>query len=298
MWSQTTGRRRSIAVGFLIRAVSVTVFVPFAVVWLVIELFVVSTIHSPCLPESSIPAGFEQVLIPTMDGFNLRGLWKPSQNGAVILFMGGVGSGRITLIQEARWLSEEGFGAVLVEGRSCPGGSHSLGYRESGDFLAMMNFARSREKVDWFGAFGFSSGAAAAVRAAAETPDIRAVVAEGGFANLAELLAPNGNDKPMVERVLQNITLAVFWKELKFWPGLVSPIDDLKNVAPRPILLIYGGKEPNRKLAEEMLDAGGDNARLWIVNGAGHGQYGAIDPDGYKQVLQKFFTEAKDGSVE
>jgi pimeloyl-ACP methyl ester carboxylesterase len=292
MWNRTTGSKRILTAQFLIRAALAAALTCFTVIWFLSQIFVLAVLQSPCLPDSPPPPGFEPVSIPTRDGLRLQGLWHRPKNGAVILTMGGIGANRSAMLTQAEWLAERGFGSLSIESRTCQGRGLTLGYRESGDFLAMMDFARQQECVEWFGALGFSSGAAAAIRAAALTPDIQAVTAEGGYADLAGLLAPQASPFFSVEGQLQRLTLAVFWQHLGFWPGHINPLADLEKVTPRPVLLIYGEKELNRIQSEEMLAAAGENASLWIAPGVGHGQYADLEPDRYKNLLLDFFSEA------
>jgi uncharacterized protein len=210
--------------------------------------------------------------------------------------MGGIGANRSAMLPEAEWLGESGFGAVLLENRNCQGGSTTLGYRESQDFLTMMDFARQHAQVNWFGALGFSAGGAAATRAAAMDADIHAVVSEGSFANLVELIAPEESKFLTPEWQLQQMILVVLWKRLGFWPGAINPIDDLTKINPRPVLLIFGEKEINRFQAEEMLNATGSNGILWIAASADHGEYSKYDETSYKDVLVDFFSKARTNS--
>ncbi|MHC1781596.1 MAG: alpha/beta hydrolase [Anaerolineaceae bacterium] len=297
MWNRTTGFRRIFSAQFFIRAALAAALTCFAVPWFLSQVFVLAVLQPPCLPDSPPPPGFEPVSIPTRDGLRLHGLWRRPENGAVILFMGGIGANRSAMLKEAEWMVERGFGSVLIESRSCQGRSLTLGYRESGDFIDMKDFARQQGDVEWFGAFGFSSGAAAAIRAAAQSQDIQALVVEGGYANLSGLLAPRGSPFFSVEGQLQRMNLAVFWQHLGFWPGLINPLTDLEKVAPRPVLLIYGEKELNRDQAGQMLSAAGENGQLWIAPGVGHGQYADLDSEKYKDCLLDFFMDAYSDDV-
>lgn len=260
------------------------------------ELFTETILHPPCQADATAPQGFEPIILTTHDGYSLRGWWKEPENGGVILLMGGIGANRSAMLQEAVWLGESGFGAVLLENRNCQGGSATLGYRESQDFLTMMDFARQQAQVNWFGAMGFSAGGVAATRAAAVSPDIQALVSEGSFANLVELIAPKESKFLSPEWQLQQMILLVLWRRLEFWPGTISPIDDLTKNNSRPVLLIFGEKEINRSQAEEMLQASGSNGSLWIAASANHGEYSKYDEVSYKTVLLNFFLNAQKNS--
>jgi pimeloyl-ACP methyl ester carboxylesterase len=64
------------------------------------------------------------------------------------------------------------------------------------------------------------------------------------------------------------------------------------DITPRPILLIYGTEEASLSGALEQLAAAGDNAELWVVDGADHGDYLAVAPGDYEQRVIAFFDRA------
>jgi uncharacterized protein len=74
--------------------------------------------------------------------------------------------------------------------------------------------------------------------------------------------------------------------------SVLSPIRAIGQIAPRPILLIYGTDEPGLAGGRLQQAAAGSNAELWEVPGAGHGDYLAVAPGEYTQRVIAFMTNA------
>jgi pimeloyl-ACP methyl ester carboxylesterase len=72
----------------------------------------------------------------------------------------------------------------------------------------------------------------------------------------------------------------------------LSPVDVIGDIAPRPILLIYGSQEISLPGGRRQKAAAGDNAKLWIVEGAGHGNYVDVASAEYERRVVTFFDEA------
>ncbi|NPV75326.1 MAG: alpha/beta fold hydrolase [Anaerolineae bacterium] len=261
-------------------------------------LYTYALLHPGCPAQGSPPEGFVAVRLTTADGLALDGWWKAPQNGAVILLMGGLGAGRDALLPEAALLAQHGYGALTLDSRACAGELSTLGQRETAEFDAMLNFALAQPGVTWVGALGFSVGGTAVINGAAARPEVRAVVAEGNFANLYEeftaVKAPAYHPQWQVQRAV-----AFCYALLTgIWPGQVSPVDALTQVSPRPVLLVHGEEEIGRTQAHRQLAAAGPNARLWIVPGARHGGYRAADPQAYAERIVGFFDEARRPTVQ
>ena len=72
----------------------------------------------------------------------------------------------------------------------------------------------------------------------------------------------------------------------------LSPVSVIGQIAPRPILLIYGTNEPSLPGAHLELAAAGSNATLWEVAGATHGSYIYTAPDEYRQRVTGVYDTA------
>jgi len=140
---------------------------------------------------------FQEVQI-IMDGVQLLGLLAiPLGAKGIVLFAHGSGSGRLSPRNQfvARILVEGGVGALLVdlltpEEEIIDERTHRI--RFDVPFLAerllMVTHWMQRQKPLKIGYFGASTGAAAALVAAAQRTDIAAVVSRGGRPDLAGAL--------------------------------------------------------------------------------------------------------------
>jgi pimeloyl-ACP methyl ester carboxylesterase len=176
-------------------------------------------------------------------------------------------------------------------------GGVSLGYEEIDEVADALDYLTSRPDIDpdHIGVFGFSSAGATAIMAAARLPQLKAVVAEGGYGDFAEdsLTAnPDGS-------LFSYVQAGFFWSVRQTYRlltgldiNLLSPVDVIGRIAPRPILLIYGSKEISLTGARNQQTAAGGNAELWIVEGAGHGDYLDVAPEAYEAQLVSFFDRS------
>jgi len=248
--------------------------------------------HPPCPPPQVVPAGYQSVTLLSEDGLHLRGWWRPPQNGAVILLLGGNGASRDGMLLEAELLARHGYGSLALEYRSCAGAAATLGYREAGDVRRMAAFAQSQPGVQWLGALGFSAGGTAVILAAAEMPELRAVVAEGNNLDLWYELTHPAAPPLSVEWQVQRLVAGMYWLQTGVRPAVVSSIAALPRLAPRPVLIIAGELEAENNRSQQQAQAAGPNAQLWIVPGAGHGGYWQVGEE-YGRRLLAFFDAAR-----
>jgi putative phosphoribosyl transferase len=165
------------------------------------------------------PIADPKVWIPTRDGKRLEGsLMLPRQPRGLVIFVHGSGSSRHSPrnVAVASYLAGMGFATLLFD---------LLTEREAGDRRNVFDIERLTgrlvEATDWarhnpdlsalpLGYFGASTGAAAALCAAAQLPgEVRAVVSRGGRPDLANnalphvsaptLLIVGGNDWNVLE---------------------------------------------------------------------------------------------------
>ena len=259
-------------------------------------------IYAPCFGDGPDPANFginrEAVLIPTRQGPGFRAFFIPSRNGVTIIHPPAVSNGRNSRWAETRLLVNQGYGLLTFEARRCAGlGPFTLGYAEIEQVAEALAYLQTRPDVDpnRIGIYGFSSAGATAIMAAARHPEIKAVAAEGGYGDFAAdtLGEPrSGGLTGLVERGY----IAAFRPVYEGATGLdldrLSPVSVIDQIAPRPILLIYGDQEVSLAGGQAQYAAAGANAQLWIVPGAGHGNYSAVAPEQYEARLVGFFDAA------
>jgi len=267
------------------------VIVNFTLAW----IFVRGLTHPGCQipdPVAGVPK-LEEHWLETEDGVAIRIWYIPSRNGAAVISLGGPAGELQVQIPPIDFLLEAGYGIVLVDTRACatPPVPVTLGGDEIYDGEAAMAFLKGRNEiaVNRIGVMGFSMGGATAFRLAAQHPEIRAVVRDGGFTNLGVLLAPSG-DSSIPQNLFRTATFVFYRQQTGIVPWTVSPIDNLPSISPRPVLLIYGEEEAFS--GREQYQVPGENKILWIVPGGKHGQNHLIAPQEYRHRVLAFFDQA------
>ena len=255
--------------------------------------FISTLIHPDCKnsqPLKSLPDP-EEHWLSTLDGYKIKSWFYPPKNGAVIMVLGGLdGSLEISNLP-LNALLKEGFGLLLLDSRSCalPPAPVTLGGNELFDSEAALNFLLNSELVDLrIGVWGFSMGGATAIRLAARHQEINAIIRDGGYTNLGELLAPSSEGKFFV-RLIQAINIQLFQWKTGLDPWQISPIDDLDRMSSRPILFIYAETEADDGI-EQYLKAK-EPKSLWIVPESNHGLNYHSAPDFYEDKVLSFFKQ-------
>lgn len=265
-------------------------------------LTILGIMHAPCSGAGPDPASFgyaaEDITIAMPSGGSFRAYFIPGRNGATIIVPPAVSHGRGSRWAETRLLLDHGYSVLTFESRPCAGlGPFTLGYAEVDQVAAALAYLHSRPEVDptRIGIHGFSSAGATAVMAAARLPELRAVVAEGGYGNFAEDslgLTPQGGLAGYAERAYRWPFRPLYRLVSGHNMDVLCPACVIDRIAPRPVLLIYGSEEVSLPGARRQQAAGGATVSLWVVEGAGHGNYLAVAPAEYERRLVEFFDES------
>jgi fermentation-respiration switch protein FrsA (DUF1100 family) len=254
--------------------------------------------RTPCFKPSRTLADigiahFEDVAFQTPDGVTARGWYIPPSSGMVIILVPGLGGARDGMLDDAAILARHGYGLLMYDSRQCnvPGARNTLGYVETNELLGAVEYLSRRDAQLYIGALGFSEGGTIVIRGAARDERIRAVVAEGGFHNLAQHIW-HGHQVAAVRQLVEWQVLMFYRLDTGVDPAQVSPVTDISRISPRPVLLIYGEQEAERGGAELLLDAAREPKELWIVPGAGHGGYIGAAPQEYERRVIAFLDNA------
>lgn len=246
------------------------------------------------------------VALRARDGVALRGFVVPPRGRPrfAALLVHGLFRGSLEIETVGRWLRDEGAAVLLLEMR-CHGGSEkttfTFGAQESLDVLAGYEYLRAQASTRELPVllFGVSLGSAAAALAAAQIPDLGALVLDAPMLRLVDVAhrvllpgRPAGDGRQV--RFLQP------WRSLiltaiEMWSG--TPMDrvDLSDVYPRlpadlPALIVGAGDD--QRMPPEVVRAvfaslrsPADKKELWICEGARHGQVWEKEPEEYRRRL-------------
>ncbi len=240
-------------------------------------------------------AALEDVSFTSADGVTLRGWYLPSRNRAAVVLVHGFANNRAQLLFEARTLAAAGYGVLLFDLRAhgeSGGDTVTWGDRERRDVTAALDFVSRRPDVDpeRLGLFGFSMGGTTSLLVASEDARVKAVAAAGAYPALeADIYSGYGRWGALsAEPVLWTLRRAGVAVDA------VRPIDGMCRLRGRPLLLVNGDVDPDApaKLQASLFRAACEPRSLWVVQGAGHGEYARVAPGEYARRLLQHFGPA------
>lgn len=235
---------------------------------------------------------YQAINIPNREGCVWRGYFIPAQgtpntarNRVTIIAPPAYNGDAGATLYETKVLVQAGFQVLTFESVVCArGGVHSLGALEAAqieDALAYLKQNSAALNVDLtkIALHGFSSAGASSIFAAARTPEIAAVLAEGNYFDLDSYMSISQSDNPLINVVVFAMRLT-YRLSTGQDPAVLTPISAITHIPPRPLFLIYGSPEVERGGAKQLLAAAQAAApasinfpKLWIVPGSGHGGY-------------------------
>ncbi|HUG13826.1 MAG TPA: alpha/beta fold hydrolase [Thermomicrobiales bacterium] len=260
------------------------------------------------VPLSSSPAdhglAFESVAFPSRDGITLRGWWIDGGGPQTVIMAHGKGSVRddagLMYLELAAGLARAGHDVLLFDLRGhgeSDFGRFTIGVNEPRDVLGAVDFARARGvPVDKIALLGFSTGAVAALEAAVQEPGVGAVIADGAWPDLRELLDREmATESPLPSFYNPGIYLVA---RLVFGWDVSEQvaIDDVTEIvgSGRPVFVIHGSGdqytsvEQAARFAAAIRDS--PNAEFWQITGAEHVSGYASYPDEYLARLLAFLS--------
>jgi pimeloyl-ACP methyl ester carboxylesterase len=203
-------------------------------------------------------------------GWLVRGV----RGRGLVLLVHSIRSNRVEMLSRARFLNEQGYGALLIDLQAhgeTSGARITFGARESEDVQAAVAYLRNNFPGERLGAIGVSLGAAAIVLA---KPPLRldAVVLESLHPTIQEAVENRlrlhlGQFGPLLAPLLlYQISLRLHIPREELNP--INHIGDLRA----PLLLISGTDDRHTTVAEaeRLFEAARPPKELWIVPGGGH----------------------------
>ena len=247
--------------------------------------------------------GYEEVSFRTADGLKLSGWWLPRPgSGHVVVGLAGHRSAKTDLLGIGSGLWRAGNNVLLFDWRSrgqSEVAQHSLAYYELRDAEAALAYARTRVPDAQIGLIGYSMGASVALLLAARDPAVRALVADSPFTGIAEVVAYNAARRRLPARLVVPMADALTSWRYGYHFGAVRPIEAIKAISPRPLLLIHSQADTLIPVshAHELFAAAREPKELWLVEGVDHcGGYFA-DRSAYVARAAQFFEQYL-GSIE
>jgi fermentation-respiration switch protein FrsA (DUF1100 family) len=259
------------------------------------------------------PADFQ-----SSDGINLKGWYLPAASksaasepsagssapAGTIIYCHGVNRTRIEMLPMAQFAHSLGYNGLVFDFRheGASGGAIStIGYQERLDVEGAVRYVLDQQHaaqpvVLW----GVSMGAAAALMAAAETPEPAAVVSDSTFLTFDDTvqhhwkLYVGGPAFPITDEVIA-------WAGLRghFRPSDFDLRTAVEHINPRPILFVAveGDKRMPPAIARTLYDlATSSDKMLVVLPGNRHGEGFKSGQDQYEQAVKQFLRKVKAGS--
>lgn len=239
-----------------------------------------------------------RVRIPLPDGDELDGWHLEGTRSSVVIVFHGFGRTHSRAWRYAAFLERQGHHVVTVDFRSSRWRDRkptTLGHFEMDDARATLEWVRTTAPLAGMpiGLLGESLGGAVALTVAAETPDVRAVVADCAFASGRRALEESCErwarlpGQPSAS-MLRTLGIAVTGKD----PWALDPLGAVGRLSDRPLFFIHGERD-NRfspAQAHELWQAAGAKDPLWIVPGVGHNEGWLAARDLYESRVGAFFA--------
>jgi len=284
--------------GLLVVLLGIIVVLPAVPMWV--------RVHPPRVPVADDPARhglrYEEIAFPSpLDGTILRGWYMPAvrSTGRVVVVVPGIDDNRLVSgisLRLAADLVADGFDVLAFDLRgqgASDGDTLSFGAREQHDVIGAVAVARARG-ARHVAVIGFSMGAAAAMLAAARSPDIEALVLDSALADLRDTLGTGIGTAYHVPGPIVAYALFLYEALSGTDPGSVVPADAIGALSTRPLLFIAGADDRTVKPTDgaDMARAAGVNAEYVLVPGAGHVGAFFADPSAYAGRVRAFLAAA------
>jgi uncharacterized protein len=253
-----------------------------AFAWWLADTFV-----SPANHAVRLPADFPASTVAIPGGEHaIAGSWLDLGPATpVVLLLHGMRGDRASTLPRARVLVDAGFSVLLIDQQAhgeTPGERITLGWRESADVRAALDWLRERAPRRPVGVIGVSLGGASALLG--DSPlRCDALVLEAVHPRLRRAV------ENRVGRVMAPLLMMQIEPRLRVG---VEKLDPIRRIAALelPVLVVGGSRDANTTEEEtrELFAAARAPKQLWIVDGAAHEDFSRADPAGYRAHVVEF----------
>lgn len=269
---------------------------------LAIPVVVTTAPRSPlgATTPADVGLAYEDVRIVTAGEEELAGWYVRSANGAAVVVLHGSGSSRSAVVQHVKVLAQHGYGVLALDARghgASSGRAMRWGWYGDVDVPRAAMWLASRPDVDpaRIAALGLSMGGEEAIGAAAQTDVIRAVVAEGVTGRSADdlgWLSSTYGWRGTLTRAVHAVQTSL--ADVLAEPARPVPLDEaVREMAPRPVLLVAAGQVADEQHASQALHAAAPGTvRVWTVPGARHTGGLAAAPQQWESQVVGFLDAA------
>lgn len=256
-----------------------------------------SELVQPAMHPVPLPIGFEaqQVIIPSQ-GHAIAGWWIDNHaNTPVVLLLPGIRADRSSMASRATVLRTRGFSVLLIDLQAhgeTPGEKITLGWRESRDVEAALEWLKSRFPGRRIGAIGCSLGGAS-ILLGNQPAGFDAIVLEAVYPRIGRAVE---NRIRLRVGALAPLLTPLLLVQIPLRLGIslhdLEPIGHIADVG-APVLIVAGSRDEHTTLGEsqELYRTAVQPKQLWVVDGARHQDFLAYDPAGYEAHVIEFLVQ-------
>ena len=228
----------------------------------------------------NLDARTRHVRIPLASGDALDGWYLAPRNGAQVVIFHGYGRDHTRAWRYGGFLRRAGYGLLAFDFRSSRRNGRlptTLGHYELSDARAALDWLRARPGLRSapVALLGESLGGSIALLAAAERPEVRAVVVDCAFATGGEALEDACERWAHIPRWPSAWLCRVVGRAFTGHdPGGLDAVVAAASLRERPVFFIHSLKDDRLSAfhPHELWRAAGAKDPLWIIPDAGHNQ--------------------------
>ena len=236
----------------------------------------------------------------TVDNVPLNGWFIDSPGTAAIVMVHGRAAARDDgpAVPVAAALAADGYDVLLFDLRAqgtSGGDRYTMGQKEVRDVAGAVRYLKDVRGATAIGGYGTSMGASTLINAAPDLPELTAMVADNGFADLSLLLE---KELPKVSGLPAFFNPGIMLTaQVLFDTNLASnrPVEHMAALDERPIFLIHTENDPTIPVAQSYMlrDAAADNTVMqhWIAPGEGHTMAYSNNKEEYVQRVLAFYDQ-------
>jgi pimeloyl-ACP methyl ester carboxylesterase len=255
----------------------------------------------------------QDVSFRSRDGIQLRGWYIPADGDArgTVVISHGINGNRSDMVPRAAFLVPNHYNAFLIDLRDhgeSAGTYAGPGYMESLDILGAVNYLQAHGEQTPIVALGHSYGAVASLYAAAQSPNIAAVIADSAYLSFEDMVQRAANllaqdpERSFWERLglriagfreIEQAVIPIYYLRTGVWMDSrkADSLLAIARIGTRPILFIAGEQDkicPPDNTRAMYQAALSPQRELLIVPGAEHDSTYTTSPKLYESTVIQF----------
>jgi pimeloyl-ACP methyl ester carboxylesterase len=252
---------------------------------------------------SVFPSSLEEIKLSTSDGLEISGWFIASQKtDKVLILVHGLNSSRTFEFADkfsefGSAMHREGFSILMIDLRGHGKSSDSrltFGIKERKDIIAAVDWLKQNGfKSQKIGVLGVSMGSASVIGAAADDPDIAAVVTDSGYAEVYPIIQKHWKSASGLPEIFLPSTMMFGQLFTGVAPTSSKPVQEIGRISPRPVLIIHSAIDPYIPVENAYkLKAAYPQAEYWETNAKEHPESYNTNPEVYIAKVTDFFNRS------